>query len=72
MLGLGDMALPGLLLALLLCADYRRAAKRELPGTSGAAEGGLGLLLTPRFWRGGYTGICWAGYCVGKADWWRW
>ncbi|GAB4816173.1 hypothetical protein N2152v2_003219 [Parachlorella kessleri] len=65
MLGLGDMALPGLLLALLLCSDYRRAAKRELPGTSGAAEGGLGLLLSPRFWRGGYAGLCWLGYCAG-------
>lgn len=66
MLGLGDMALPGLLLSLLLCSDFRRAAKRELPGsTSGAAERGLQLLLTSKFWREGYTGICWGGYCIG-------
>lgn len=83
MLGLGDMALPGLLLALVLCVDFRRESKREAAlaaaggggmcsagGGGSACEGGdagLRLLLKWRFWQGGYTAMCWAGYCAGEA-----
>lgn len=62
MLGLGDVALPAMLLALLLATDYRRAAKQ------GGGGGGSGVLPAPPswgLWRGGYTAPVWLGYCVG-------
>ncbi len=66
MLGLGDMALPGMALALLLCHDYRRASKRSLLASGSAREGGLWTLArSPRFWSGSLLLTAACGYGLG-------
>lgn len=80
LLGLGDIALPATLLALLLCHDLRRSNKHCVAawaglvsggtgseGSEGCESGGLQHLLTWRFWRDSYTAVAWGGYWVGIA-----
>ena len=62
MLGLGDMALPGMLLALLLCHDAHRWAQ---PRGVAPKRALLRTLLSWRFWRQAYALPSGAGYAAG-------
>eukprot|EP00850_Spirogloea_muscicola_P017709 SM000155S01638 [mRNA] locus=s155:72515:73553:+ [translate_table: standard] len=62
MLGLGDIAIPGMLLALVVCFDYHKSREAE------EDKGGLSSLTAPRppaARRGQYVWYAVAGYAVG-------
>jgi len=67
MLGLGDIALPGMLLALLLSNDLARwtlqSGSSTLVQSTDAA--GLKTLASLKFWTESYTLTSWVGYAVG-------
>ena len=69
--GLGDMALPAMLVALLLSHDVRRATAQHpkgeaLPGAEDGSGGALRPLLGSwRFWRGSFALPALAGYAAG-------
>ena len=79
MLGLGDMALPGMLLALLLCQDVHSwgapyggggdaspaAAAAAVAVALSSPAHQMRALLRWRFWRQTYALPAWAGYAAG-------
>lgn len=62
MLGLGDIALPAMLISLLLCEDV---AKWQQYSSSGVGIVGRNALRTWQFWRQSYVLPSWIGYAVG-------
>ena len=61
MLGLGDMALPGMLIALMLCDDVARWVQRSGGGGGSARR----ALASRSFWAGSYVLPAWVGYALG-------
>lgn len=64
MLGLGDIALPGMLIALLLGDDVLKWRRAAGPGADASGES-LKMLRSSKFWRDSYVMPSWLGYCIG-------
>ena len=62
MLGLGDIALPAMLISLLLCEDV---SKWQQFSSSGVGVLGRNALRSWQFWRQSYVLPSWIGYSVG-------
>ena len=71
--GLGDIAVPALVVSMLLLHDYRAATagrgptpeRGALPGGSGSCGPGLGALLSRGSWARSYALCSWVGYSLG-------